>query len=76
MKFKFEKYYAVIKLIYEIKGKKIKIFDDYFVINNKSNCKMIVNNKMSEIKFEYEIANNKIKFLKVKLLMLKKRKLI
>ena len=37
---------------------------------------MIVNNKMSEIKFEYEIANNKIKFLKIKLLVLKKRKLI
>ena len=36
---------------------------------------MIVNNKMSEIKFEYEIANNKIKFLKVKLLVLKKKKI-
>ena len=69
----FERKCLIIKLIYEIKGeKKIKIFDEEFVYNNEdnSNIKMIINNKICELVDEYEITDNNLKFLKVKLLIL------
>jgi len=65
------------KTIYELKGKK-KIFDEDFVLkmlNNKINYKMIINNKVCEITDEYEIFDDNMKFLKVRLIILNKEKI-
>ena len=63
--------YLKIKLLYEISGqKKIKIFDEEFVYNNLFKCIMIINNKICSLNDEYEIYNDKMKFLKVILIIL------
>ena len=60
-----------IKIIYEIKGKKdeeddeeeeenkdnINIFGEEFINNNKNICKMIIDNKESEIQSKFNIKN-------------------
>ena len=67
---------SMIKLVYEIKDKKtIKIFDPYFINNNKNNCKTIINNKLTSISNKYEISDKNMKLLRVKLLILKNRKI-
>ena len=74
----FYKNCVIIKSVYEIKGKtKIKIYDEDFVSNNENNiyCKMIINNKINKLTDVYEITDNKMKFLKVKLIMLKNKKI-
>ena len=76
MSSKIEKSSMIIKLLYEINAqKKIKIFHPYFVLYNKNNCKMVINNKMYSLTDEFEIENEKIKFLKIKLLILKQKKI-
>ena len=67
---------SMIKLVYEIKDEKtIKIFDPYFINNNKNNCKTIINNKLTSISDKYEISDKNMKLLKVKLLILKNKKI-
>ena len=76
MNSRFEKYSLIIKSIYEIKGLKIiKIFDENFVYNNEGKCKMVINNKICELTDEYEILNDKMKFLKVRLIVLNNEKI-
>ena len=60
-----------LKLIYKInKKKEITIFNSYFVKKNKRRCLMIINNKMLPLEYKYEIKDNVINYLKVKLLIL------
>ena len=71
MNSKYERNSTIIKLIYDIKDAKIiKIFDSDFVNLNKSKCKMIINNKVYLLKDKYQINENNMKFLKIKLLIL------
>ena len=42
---RYEKFSSMIKLVYEIKQKTIKIFRHDFVKKNRNNCKMIINIK-------------------------------
>ena len=45
-----------ITIIYKIKDEKIiKLFGENFVNNNKSNCKIFVNNKYQEIYSDYKV---------------------
>ena len=60
----------IIKLVYEIKSKKIRLFDEEFVNNNIGYCKMIINNKVLELTDEYEIFDDKKKLLKVSIYVL------
>ena len=60
----------IIKLVYEIKSKKIRLFDEEFVNNNIGYCKMIINNKVLELADEYEIFDDKKKLLKVRIYVL------
>ena len=70
-----EKSFEIIKLGYEIKDEKsITIFHPYFVKNNKRNFKMIIDNKIYELTSKYQILNQKMKNLKVKLLFLNNKK--
>ena len=57
-----------ITLIYKIKNdvKKIKIFDETFVNNNKNICKIIYNNEEIELKDYFDVEPN-IKKLEIKL---------
>ena len=41
------------------KEDKVRIFGDYFVKNNKSNCHIIINNKNYELDSFYKIKNEK-----------------
>ena len=76
MKTKFEKLASIIKLVYEIKNKKtITIFHPYFVEKNKINCKIIINNKMHLLTDKYQIVDENLKLLKVKLLILNNKKI-
>ena len=50
----------MFKLIYEIKEKKLKIFDSSFYNYNKRKCKMIINNKLSSIKKYIKSTKKKI----------------
>ena len=70
-----EQSFAIMKLIYEIKDEKIiGIFHPYFVKNNRKNFKMIINNKIYELSSKYQITNQKMKKLKVKLLFINNKK--
>ena len=76
MSSKFEKSFSIIKLVYEIKDEKIiTIFDSDFVKTNKSNCKMIINNKIYEITDKYQVKDKSMKLLKIKLLILNNEKI-
>jgi len=67
----YERNSTIIKLIYDITDiKKIKIFSDDFVYKNKRKCKMIINNKVYLLNDIYQITENNIKSLKIKLLIL------
>ena len=73
---KFDKSFSMIKLVYEIKKEKfITIFHQDFVQNNKSFCKMIINNKLCLLTDKYEMADENMKLLKVKLLILNDKKI-
>ena len=52
-----------INIIYDIKrdDREIRILGDYFVMNNRDKCKMIIDNKEYEIKKKYDVNNNKNK---------------
>ena len=74
----FEKFCLIIKSIYKINGaKKIKIYDEDFVLNNEDNCncKMIINNKICKLTDVYEITDDKMKFLKVRLMIFNDEKI-
>ena len=61
----------MITLVYEIKEEKvITIFHPFFVKNNKRNCKMIINNKIYELTDKYQINDQNLKKLEVKLLII------
>ncbi len=76
MKSKFEKSFSIIKLIYEIKNEKsITIFHPYFVENNKNNCKMIINNKLCLLTDKYDVTDENMKLLRIKLLILNNKKI-
>ena len=76
MALKFEKSSIIIELVYKIEyGKNINIFHSYFVQNNKTKCKMIVNNKLSELTDKYQVFKENMNLLKVKLLILKNTKI-
>ena len=76
MALKFEKSSIIIELVYKIKDEKnINIFHSYFVQNNKTKCKMIVNNKLSELTDKYQVFKESMNLLKVKLLILKNTKI-
>jgi hypothetical protein len=67
----YERNSTLIRLIYEINnGKIIKIFNSGFVAKNKSKCKMVINNKVHSLTDKYQIAENNMKFLKIKLFIL------
>ena len=67
----FEKSSSIFKLIYEIKEKKpIKLFDSKFVRKNNRKCKMVINNKLYLLTDKYNIFNDNIKQLKIKLIIL------
>jgi len=73
---KFIRYTSMIKLVYKIKkNKTIKIFGLDFVEKNKNNCKMIINNKLCALNYKYEINDDNMKLLKVKLLILNNKKI-
>ena len=73
---KFAKSFSMIKLVYEIKDEKaIIIFHPDFVENNKNNCKMIINNKLSLLTDRYEVIDENKKLLKIKLLILNYKKI-
>ena len=67
-----EKSSTIFKLIYDIKKEEdeIKIFDKIFVNNNKIKCKTIINNKIHLLTDKYQISDNEIKQLKIKLVIL------
>ena len=68
---KFEKSSSTIKLVYEIKEEKIiTIFCSKFVKHNKNKCKMIIDNKIHSLTDKYQISNDNMKILKIKLLIL------
>ena len=59
----------VFKLIYDTKkSNQIKLFDVNFIRNNQKNCKMIIDNKLLPLKYNYNVDNIK-KDLKVKLVL-------
>ena len=71
-----KKNFSTVKLVYQIKNEKtIKIFDSFFVNNNKNNCKMIINNKMHLLTDKYQVNDDKIKYLKIKLIIPNKIKI-
>ena len=66
----------IITLVYEIKEEKvITIFHPFFVKNNKRNCKMIINNKIYELTDKYQINDQNLKKLEVKLLIINNNKI-
>ena len=72
----YKKLFSIIKLVYEIKDEKIiTILDSDFVNNNKNNCKMIVDNKIYLLSDKYQIFDEKMKLLKIKLLVLNNKKI-
>ena len=72
----FEKSASIFKLIYEIKDENIlKIFDSEFVLKNQKKCKIIINNKIYPLKDEYEILDDNLKMLKIKLIILNNTKI-
>ena len=71
-----KKNFSTVKLFYQIKNEKtIKIFDSFFVNNNKNNCKMIINNKMHLLTDKYQVNDDKIRYLKIKLIIPNKIKI-
>ena len=65
-----KKKFSIIKLIYEIKDeKKINIFHPNFVKNNRDICKMTINNKIHLLTDKYLINDDKIKYLKIRLII-------
>ena len=42
-----------INIIYKVKEKEVKLFDEDFVKNNKNNCKLVINGKEQELKEKY-----------------------
>ena len=72
----YEKTSLIIKLIYEIQNEKeINIFHPLFVENNRKKCKMVINNKIYFLNDIYHIYDEQMKFLKIKLLILKGQKI-
>ena len=65
----------IIKLVYEIKSKKIRLFSEKFVNNNVRYCKMVINNKICELIDEYETFDDKMKLLKARLYVLNNEKI-
>ena len=66
----------MITLVYEIKEEKvITIVHPFFVKNNKRNCKMINNNKIYELTDKYQINEQNLKKLEVKLLIINNNKI-
>jgi len=53
----------------------ITIFGSKFVKHNKNKCKMIINNQIYSLTDKYEISNDNMKILKIKLLMLNDAKI-
>ena len=45
-----------IKIIYKVKDKEVKLFDEYFVKRNKNNCKLIIDGKEQELKEKYSFG--------------------
>ena len=67
-----EKSSIIIKLVYEFKDEEyIKLFGSNFFKQNKRKIKIIINNKLCNLTKNYiNISNNKMKILKIKLLIL------
>ena len=65
----------IIKLVYEIKSKKIRLFNKEFVNNYKGCLKMVINRNICELNDEYEIFDDKMKLLKVRLFVLNNKKI-
>ena len=63
-----EKDITEINIIYNINYEtEINIFGYNFVVNNKNNCKMIIDNKEYEINVKCNVKNNNKNILKIKL---------
>ena len=61
----------VFNLKYELNNEEeIKLFTPIFVENNKRKIKIIIDNKILPLEYKYKIKNKKIKYLKIKLLIL------
>ena len=58
-----------INIIYKVKGNEVKLFNKYFVDNNKINCKLIINGKEQELieKYSFGIFSTKKDILEIKL---------
>ena len=58
-----------INIIYKVKGNKAKLFSEYFVNNNKNNCKLIINGKEQQLieKYSFGIFSTKKDVLEIKL---------
>ena len=63
----FRKDKSEINIIYDINKENIKIFGNKFIQNNKSICKMIMDNKEYEITENFNAKNYNNSKLKIKL---------
>ena len=62
----------IFTLIYEKKYYSIKLFDPFFINNNKKNCKMIIDNKLFPLTENYDVPYDfysENKYLKIKLVI-------
>ena len=75
MNLSYAKSCLIIKLVYEIKSKKIRLFNKEFVNNYKGCLKMVINRKISELNDEFEIFDDKMKLLKVRIFVLNNKKI-
>ena len=68
---KIEKFSSMIKLVYEIKDEKIiTIVHPIFAYYNRNNCLLVINNKLTKLTSKYQVNDEKMKLLKIKLLIL------
>ena len=71
-----ERHFSLYKLIYEIKKENsINLFNSKFIRKNKRNCQIIIDNKIYALTDKYEITDYNQKYLKIKLLILKNKKI-
>ena len=58
-----------INIIYKIKEKEVRLLGEFFVKNNKNNCKLIINGEEQELydKYKPELSNIKKDILEIKL---------
>ena len=66
----------IFKMVYEIKKKgEIEICDSSFLNRNKRRIRLVLENKIVPLMNKYSIADEKIKKLKIKFIILNKQKL-